>query len=49
MKKLTSYSKRVKYTYVKTTLVTIFVSLFFLTGYTVFEKTEDNYYHVFLN
>ena len=41
MKKLTSYSKRVKYTYVKTTLVTIFVSLFFLKGYTAFEKTGD--------
>ena len=49
MKKLTSYSKRVKYTYVKTTLVTIFVSLFFLKGYTVFEKTGENYFHVFLN
>ena len=49
MKKLTSYSKRVKYTYVKTTLVTIFVSLFFLKGYTAFEKTGENYFHVFLN
>ena len=47
MKKLTSYSKRVKYTYVKTTLVTIFVSLFFLKGYTVFEKTGENYFQYF--
>ena len=33
----------------KTTLVTIFVSLFFLKGYTAFEKTGENYFHVFLN
>ena len=49
MKKLTSYSKRVKYTYVKTTLATLFVSLFFLKGYAAFEKTGENYFHVFLN
>ena len=49
MKKLTSYSKRVKYTYVKTTLATLFVSLFFLQGYAAFEKTGENYFHVFLN
>ena len=49
MKKLTSYSKRVKYTYVKTTLCTLFVSLFFLKGYAAFEKTGENYFHVFLN
>ena len=49
MKKLTSYSKRVKYTYVKTTLATLFVSLFFLKVYAAFEKTGENYFHVFLN
>ena len=49
MRKLTSYSKRVKYTYVKTTLATLFVSLFFLKGYAAFEKTGENYFHVFLN
>jgi len=49
MKKLTSYSKRVKYTYVKTTFATLFVSLFFLKGYAAFEKTGENYFHVFLN
>ena len=49
MKKLTSYSKRVKYTYVKTTFATLFVSLFFLKGFAAFEKTGENYFHVFLN
>jgi murein DD-endopeptidase MepM/ murein hydrolase activator NlpD len=35
--------------YVKTTLATLFVSLFFLKGYAAFEKTGENYFHVFLN
>ena len=34
---------------VKTTLATLFVSLFFLKGYAAFEKTGENYFHVFLN
>lgn len=41
--------KRLKYTYVKTSLLTLFVCLLFLRGYTPFEKTGQNYFHVFVN
>jgi len=41
--------KRLKYTYVKTTLFTLFACTLFLKGYTVFEKTGQNYFHVFVN
>ena len=41
--------KRLKYTYVKTTLFTLFVCLLFLRGYKPFEKTGQNYFHIFIN
>lgn len=41
--------KKLKYTYVKTTLVTLFVCLFFVKGYSAFEKTGENLFHIFVN
>lgn len=49
MKKLTSYHKKLKFTYVKGTLLTVFLSIFFLKGYTPLQQTEDNYFHVKVN
>lgn len=41
--------KRLKYTYVKTTVFTLFVCLLFLRGYKTIEKTGQNYFHIFVN
>ncbi len=41
--------KRLKYTYAKTSLVTLFLCLFFLKGYVPFEETGPNYFHIFVN
>lgn len=49
MKKKKSNYKKYKFTYIKTTLITLFFSLFFLNGYVSFEKTGDNFFHIFLN
>ena len=48
MKKKKSNYKKYKFTYIKTTLITLFFSLFFLNGYVSFEKTGDNFFHIFL-
>ena len=47
MKKKKSNYKKYKFTYIKTTLITLFFSLFFLNGYVSFEKTGDNFFHIF--
>lgn len=47
MKKINT--KKLKYTYIMTTLATLFVCLLFGKGYTVFEKTGENLFHVFIN
>lgn len=49
MKKLTRYNKRLKFTYVKITALTLFCCTFFLKGYTLLEKTGDNYFHIKIN
>ena len=41
--------KKLRYTYVKTTLLTLFVCLLFLRGYKPLEKTGQNYFHIFVN
>ena len=41
--------RRIKFTYVKATLITLFVCLLFLEGYVTFEKTGENFFHVFVN
>lgn len=49
MKKLTCYSKKLKFTYIKTTVFTLFACTLFLKGYTVFEKTGENFFHIYVN
>lgn len=46
--KNTNY-KKYKFTYIKTTLFTLFVCMLFLRGYTPFEKAGDNFFHITLN
>lgn len=41
--------RKIKFTYVKATLITLFVCLLFLEGYVTFEKTGENFFHVFVN
>ncbi len=48
MKKRRNY-KKIKYTYVKTTILTLFCSMFILKGYTAFERTGENYFHICVN
>lgn len=49
MKKITKYYKKLKFTYAKYTVLTLFACVFFLKGYTVLEKTGENYFHVKIN
>lgn len=49
MKKNKIHLKKLKFTYIKITLVTLFCCMLFLKGYIVFEKTGENCFHVFLN
>lgn len=47
-KKKTNY-KKYKFTYIKTTMFTLFVCLLFLKGYTPFERTGENFFHIQVN
>ena len=49
MKKNNINYKKYKFTYIKTTLFTLFGCMLFLKGYTPFEKTGENYFHIMLN
>lgn len=49
MRKKKNDYKKYRFTYIKTTLYTLFVCLFFIKGYTPFEKTGDNFFHIVLN
>ncbi|MCH5344780.1 MAG: M23 family metallopeptidase [Acetatifactor sp.] len=49
MKSITSYYRKLKFTYIKTTLLTLFVCLLFGKGYTTFERAGENYFHIFIN
>lgn len=49
MKKKTSNNRKYKFTYIKTTVLTLFCCTFFMKGYTSFEKTGENYFHIMLN
>ncbi|MBR1852075.1 MAG: M23 family metallopeptidase [Lachnospiraceae bacterium] len=42
-------TKRQKFTYIWTSLLTLFVCALFLDGYTAFRWEGENYFHVFLN
>lgn len=49
MKKITCHYKRMRFTYIKVTLLVLFLSTLFSKGFTVFEKTGDNFYHIMIN
>lgn len=49
MKKKKNNYKKYKFTYIKTTMFTLFVCLLFLKGYTPFERTGENFFHVQVN
>lgn len=49
MKKRKSNYKKYKFTYIKTTLFTLFICLLFIKGYTPFEETGDNFFHLQVN
>lgn len=49
MKKYTHYYKKLKFTYVKMTVLTLFCCTLFLKGYTLLEKTGENYFHIKIN
>lgn len=49
MKKITCHYKRIKFTYIKVTLLVLFCSTFFSKGFIVFEKTGENYFHLQIN
>ncbi len=49
MKKKMNDNRKYKFTYIKTTALTLFCCTLFLKGYTPFEKTGENYFHIMLN
>lgn len=49
MKKRKRYYKKYKFTYIMTTVFTLFFCTLFLRGYTPFERAGDNLFHVKVN
>lgn len=49
MKKNISNNRKYKFTYIKTTVLTLFFCTLFMKGYTPFEETGENYFHIMLN
>lgn len=49
MKKITCHYKRMKFTYIKITLLVLFCYTFFSKGFVFFEKTGDNMFHIQIN
>lgn len=49
MKKRRFHFKKIKLAYVKSTLFTLFGCLLFVKGYTPYEETGENFFHVFVN
>ncbi len=41
--------KKYKFTYIKTTLGTLFIGTLFLKGYTPFQETGENFFHIQVN
>lgn len=48
-KNFTGYLKKLKYTYVKITLFTLFICSLFMKGYSGYKKSGDNYFHIRIN
>ena len=49
MKKKKNDYKKYKFTYIKTTLGTLFLGILFLKGYTPFQPTGENFFHIRVN
>lgn len=49
MKNITSHYKKIKFTYIKFTVIALFASMLFLKGYPSFEKSGDNFFHIAIN
>lgn len=49
MKKRKFHFKKIKLAYIKSTLFTLFGCLLFVKGYTPYEETGENFFHVFVN
>lgn len=49
MKNITCHYKKVKFTYIKYTVITLFCCLLFMKGFVSFEKTGDNFFHIVIN
>lgn len=49
MKKKKRYHKKLKFTYIKATLFSLFAGLLVVKGYTPFEQTGENLFHITLN
>ncbi len=49
MKKTKNDYKKYKFTYIKATVFTFFFCALFMKGYTPFERTGENYFHIQLN
>ena len=49
MKKKMNNNRKYKFTYIKTTVLTLFCCTLFVKGYTPFEKSGENYFHIMLN
>ncbi|MCI8543010.1 M23 family metallopeptidase [Acetatifactor aquisgranensis] len=49
MEKKKSNHKKYKFTYIKATAGTLFLCLFFLKGYTPYEETGENFFHIQVN
>lgn len=47
--KITKSFKYLQFTYVKFTLVTLFLCTLFVNGYTGYQKTGNNYFHIMIN
>lgn len=47
--KISNIFKKLKFTYWKATIVTLFLCTLFVDGYTPFEETAENYFHIFVN
>lgn len=49
MRKITKHYKRLKVTYIKTTLIMMFGAIMLSKGFITFEKTGENYFHIQVN
>lgn len=47
--RLTKYRKKLKFTYIYTTLVTLLLGVILFVEYTTFQPAEDNVFHIFVN